>query len=304
MMLTQETPVPVKTGRQRINWAKLFWTLRQSPLTIVGGVIMIAMLLLMVTSPWIVPHDPNALDLTARLQAPSAQHWFGTDEVGRDLFSRVLTGSQQSITAGLAVVVIAGGIGSLLGCLSGVTGGRGDAVIMRVMDIMLSIPSLVLTMALAAALGRACLTPCWRLRLSAYRSTCAARGQTLVVRQFTYVQAARTFGASRWHLIRWHILRNALPPLIVQASLDIGSAILMAATLGFIGLGAQQPTAEWGAMVAVGRNYVLDQWWYCAFPGAAILITAVGFNLFGDGIRDLLDRSQEANSNDRTGTQY
>ena len=113
MMLTQETPVPVKTARQRINWAKLFWMLRQSPLTIVGGVIMIAMLLLMVTSPWIVPHDPNALDLTARLQAPSAQHWFGTDEVGRDLFSRVLTGSQQSITAGLAVVVIAGGIGSL-----------------------------------------------------------------------------------------------------------------------------------------------------------------------------------------------
>ncbi|MGC0266534.1 ABC transporter permease subunit, partial [Enterobacter hormaechei] len=113
--------------------------------------------------------------------------------------------------------------------------------------------------------------------------------QTLVVRQFTYVLAARTFGASRWHLISWHILRNALPPLIVQASLDIGSAILMAATLGFIGLGAQQPTAEWGAMVAVGRNYVLDQWWYCAFPGAAILITAVGFNLFGDGLRDLLD---------------
>ncbi|MHC0492558.1 ABC transporter permease subunit [Escherichia coli] len=111
----------------------------------------------------------------------------------------------------------------------------------------------------------------------------------LVVRQYTYVQAAKTFGASRWHLINWHILRNSLPPLIVQASLDIGSAILMAATLGFIGLGAQQPSAEWGAMVANGRNYVLDQWWYCAFPGAAILLTAVGFNLFGDGIRDLLD---------------
>ena len=153
MMLTQETPVPVSTAKQRINWAKLFWMLRKSPLTLIGGVIMIVMLLMMVVSPWIVPHDPNALDLTARLQAPSAQHWFGTDEVGRDLFSRVLVGSQQSITAGLAVVVIAGGIGSLLGCLSGVLGGRGDAIIMRIMDIMLSIPSLVLTMALAAALG-------------------------------------------------------------------------------------------------------------------------------------------------------
>ena len=286
MMMTQETSVLVKRARQRINWAKLFWMLRQSPLTIVGGVIMLVMLFIMVAAPWIVPHDPNALDLTARLQAPSAQHWFGTDEVGRDLFSRVLAGSQQSITAGLAVVVIAGGIGSLVGCLSGVLGGRGDAIIMRVMDIMLSIPSLVLTGALGPSLFNAMLAIAI-VRIPFYVRL--ARGQTLVVRQFTYVQAARTFGASRWHLISWHILRNALPPLIVQASLDIGSAILMAATLGFIGLGAQQPTAEWGAMVAVGRNYVLDQWWYCAFPGAAFLITAVGFNLFGDGIGDLLD---------------
>ncbi len=175
MMLTEETPVPVNTTKPGIDWPRLFLMLRQSPLTLIGGVIMLVMLLLMVTSPWIVPHDPNALDLTARLQAPSAQHWFGTDEVGRDLFSRVLVGSQQSITAGLAVVVIAGSIGSLLGCLSGVLGGRGDAIIMRVMDIMLSIPSLVLTMALAAALGRVCLTPCWRLRLCVSRFTFAWR---------------------------------------------------------------------------------------------------------------------------------
>ena len=232
----------------------------------------------------------NAINLAARLQAPSFDHWFGTDEVGRDLFSRVLIGSQQSVAAGLAVVLIAGISGSLLGCLSGVLGGRSDALIMRLMDIMLSIPSLVLTMALAAALGPSLFNAMLAIaivRIPFYVRL--ARGQTLVVRQHTFVEASVTFGASRWHLISWHILRNALPPLVVQASLDIGSAILMAATLGFIGLGAQQPTAEWGAMVANGRNYVLDQWWYCAFPGAAILITAVGFNLFGDGIRDLLD---------------
>ncbi|WP_410735067.1 D,D-dipeptide ABC transporter permease [Citrobacter koseri] len=290
MMLTQETPAPSQTVRRRIDWAKLFWLMKSSPLTLTGGVIIILMLLLMVLSPWITPYDPNAIDLTARLLAPSATHWFGTDEVGRDLFSRVLVGSQQSIVAGLVVVGIAGGIGSLLGCLSGVMGGRADAIIMRLMDIMLSIPSLVLTMALAAALGPSLFNAMMAIaivRIPFYVRL--ARGQTLVVRQFTYVQAARTYGASRWHLISWHILRNSLPPLIVQASLDIGSAILMAATLGFIGLGAQQPSAEWGAMVAIGRNYVLDQWWYCAFPGAAILITAVGFNLFGDGIRDLLD---------------
>ncbi|MCF2473411.1 D,D-dipeptide ABC transporter permease [Citrobacter braakii] len=290
MMLTQETPVAPQTARRRTDWAKLFWMMKSSPLTLVGGVIIVLILLLMVLSPWITPHDPNAINLSARLLPPSAAHWFGTDEVGRDLFSRVLVGSQQSVVAGLVVVGIAGGLGSLLGCLSGVMGGRADAIIMRIMDIMLSIPSLVLTMALAAALGPSLFNAMLAIaivRIPFYVRL--ARGQTLVVRQFTYVQAARTYGASRWHLISWHILRNSLPPLIVQASLDIGSAILMAATLGFIGLGAQQPSAEWGAMVAIGRNYVLDQWWYCAFPGAAILITAVGFNLFGDGIRDLLD---------------
>ncbi|MCR1565989.1 MAG: D,D-dipeptide ABC transporter permease [Mixta calida] len=274
----------------RRRGGKAFWLLKQSPLTLIGGAIMALMLLLMLFSPWLTPLDPNAVDLAARLQPPSSAHWFGTDEVGRDLFSRVLIGSQQSMAAGLAVVIVAGGIGSLLGCFSGVLGGWADAVIMRVMDIMLSIPSLVLTMALAAALGPSLFNAMLAIaivRIPFYVRL--ARGQTLVVRQFAYVQAARTFGATRWHLIVWHVLRNAMPPLVVQASLDIGTAILMAATLGFIGLGAQQPTAEWGAMVANGRNYVLDQWWYCAFPGAAILITAVGFNLFGDGLRDLLD---------------
>ena len=289
MMLSEAQLTQLKTPVGR-RVSKVFWLLKQSPLTLIGGAIMLLMLLLMLFSPWLTPLDPNAVDLTTRLQPPSSAHWFGTDEVGRDLFSRVLIGSQQSIAAGLAVVVLAGGIGSLLGCFSGVLGGWADALIMRVMDIMLSIPSLVLTMALAAALGPSLFNAMLAIaivRIPFYVRL--ARGQTLVVRQFAYIQAARTFGASRWHLIGWHVLRNALPPLVVQASLDIGTAILMAATLGFIGLGAQQPTAEWGAMVANGRNYVLDQWWYCTFPGAAILITAVGFNLFGDGLRDLLD---------------
>lgn len=289
-MMTQERPGAIEKNRRNTVWKRRLWLVRKSPLTLIGGAIMLIMLFLMIFSPWLVPHDPNAIDLTARLQAPSLSHWFGTDEVGRDLFSRVLIGSRQSIAAGLAVVLIAGISGSLLGCLSGVLGGRSDALIMRLMDIMLSIPSLVLTMALAAALGPSLFNAMLAIaivRIPFYVRL--ARGQTLVVRQHSFVEASLTFGASRWHLISWHILRNALPPLVVQASLDIGSAILMAATLGFIGLGAQQPTAEWGAMVANGRNYVLDQWWYCAFPGAAILITAVGFNLFGDGIQDLLD---------------
>lgn len=290
MMLTQEQPVTTRPHPRLLAWKRRLWLVRKSPLTLIGGAIILLMLLLMICAPWIVPQDPNAINLAARLQAPGAEHWFGTDEVGRDLFSRVIIGTQQSLAAGLAVVLLAGTSGSLLGCLSGVLGGRSDAVIMRLMDIMLSIPSLVLTMALAAALGPSLFNAMLAIaivRIPFYVRL--ARGQTLIVKQHTFVEASRTFGASRWHLISWHILRNALPPLVVQASLDIGSAILMAATLGFIGLGAQQPTAEWGAMVAVGRNYVLDQWWYCTFPGAAILITAVGFNLFGDGVQDLLD---------------
>lgn len=236
MMLSEETSAVRPQKQTRFNGAKLVWMLKGSPLTVTGAVIIVLMLLMMIFSPWLATHDPNAIDLTARLLPPSAAHWFGTDEVGRDLFSRVLVGSQQSILAGLVVVAIAGMIGSLLGCLSGVLGGRADAIIMRIMDIMLSIPSLVLTMALAAALGPSLFNAMLAIaivRIPFYVRL--ARGQALVVRQYTYVQAAKTFGASRWHLISWHILRNSLPPLIVQASLDIGSAILMAATLGFIG---------------------------------------------------------------------
>ncbi|KFD22503.1 permease component of an ABC superfamily dipeptide transporter [Tatumella ptyseos ATCC 33301] len=290
MMLSAEKASSVKPKIRHNMWKRRLWMLRKSPLTLIGGVIILLMLLIMIFGPWIVPQDPDAINLSARLAPPGSTHWFGTDEVGRDLFSRVIIGAQQSVAAGLAVVFISGVCGSLLGCLSGVLGGRSDAVIMRLMDIMLSIPSLVLTMALAAALGPSLFNAMLAIaivRIPFYVRL--ARGQTLIVKQHTFVEASKTFGASNWHLISWHILRNAMPPLVVQASLDIGNAILMAATLGFIGLGAQQPTAEWGAMVAVGRNYVLDQWWYCTFPGAAILITAIGFNLFGDGIQDLLD---------------
>ncbi|WP_413741229.1 D,D-dipeptide ABC transporter permease [Sodalis sp. RH15] len=281
---------PVTAVPRFARLLRVGWIVRRSPLTLFGGFIMAVMLAVTLFAPVLTPQDPNAIQLALRLQAPSAAHWFGTDEVGRDLFSRVMAGSRQSVAAGLAVVFIAGTLGSLLGCFSGMVGGLADALIMRCMDVMLSVPSLVLTMALAAALGPSLTNAMLAIavvRIPFYVRL--ARGQTLMLRHLPYMQAARTFGASRWHLISWHVLRNVLSPLVVQASLDIGTAILMAATLGFIGLGAQQPTAEWGAMVANGRNYVLDQWWYSAFPGCAIMITATGFNLFGDGLRDLLD---------------
>ncbi|KUG43837.1 D-ala-D-ala transporter subunit [Pseudomonas savastanoi pv. fraxini] len=266
----------------------------RSTLTMAGLAIIFLILLCMVCAPWLTSHDPNALNLAERLSPPTSAHWFGTDEVGRDLFSRVIFGSQQSVGVGLFVAFASCFIGGILGCFSGVIGGRCDAVIMRLMDIMLSVPSLVLIMALAAALGASLFNAMLAITLVRIPSYVRlARGQALSIRHQGYVKAAQTFGASRWHLVHWHVARNAMPPLLVQLSMDIGSAILMASALGFIGLGAQQPTAEWGAMVATGRNYILDNWWYSAFPGLAILITATGFNLLGDGVRDLLDPQQQ-----------
>ncbi|KFE48490.1 D-ala-D-ala transporter subunit [Pseudomonas syringae] len=287
-------PAVAQTPAWRERFAYLRYQIGRSPLTIAGLVISAFVLFCMIFAPWLAPYDPNALDLIHRLAPPSAQHWFGTDEVGRDLLSRVLYGSQQSVGVGLFVAFTSCLIGGLLGCMSGVIGGRFDSLIMRLMDIMLSVPSLVLIMALTAALGPSLFNAMLAItlvRIPFYVRL--ARGQALSIRQMGYVKAAQTFGAGRWHIVLWHVARNATPPLLVQLSLDIGAAILMASALGFIGLGAQQPTAEWGAMVATGRNYILDQWWYSTFPGLAILLTATGFNLLGDGVRDLLDPRQQ-----------
>ncbi|HLU03876.1 MAG TPA: D,D-dipeptide ABC transporter permease [Advenella sp.] len=272
-----------------------FWyQLRRSPMMLLGLVLIVLMCLAALLAPLLTAHDPNAIDLGNRLLPPSAAHFFGTDEVGRDLFSRVLYGARQSIGVGIFVAFVASAIGSVIGCFSGVIGRSVDRIIMRTMDIVLSVPSLVLTMALAAALGPSLFNAMIAItivRIPYYVRL--ARGQTLSIREMAYVQAATTFGAGRSHIVRWHVLRNALPPVIVQMTLDIGNAILMAAALGFIGLGAQQPTAEWGAMIASGRNFLLDQWWYSTFPGVAILVTAIGFNLVGDGVRDMLDPKQK-----------
>ena len=293
--VTVPLPVPL-TQRPTLHarLAYLAYQVRRSPLTIAGLTITLIVLVCMAFAPWLASHDPNALNLAQRLAAPSAEHWFGTDEVGRDLFSRVLHGSRQSVGVGLFVAFASCLAGGLLGCLSGIIGGRFDGLIMRLMDIMLSVPSLVLIMALAAALGPSLFNAMLAItvvRIPFYVRL--ARGQALSIRQMGYVKASQTFGAGRWHIVSWHVGRNAMPPLLVQLSLDIGSAILMASALGFIGLGAQQPTAEWGAMVATGRNFILDNWWYSTFPGLAILITATGFNLLGYGVRDLLDPRQQ-----------
>lgn len=283
-------PVVAAQGSWKDTLSRFAYQLKKSPMTMLGLGIVVVVIVAVSCANLLAPYNPDMISLVHRLAPPSAQHWFGTDEVGRDIFSRVLYGGRQSVGVGLFVAFASSIVGSIIGCFSGVLGGWIDNVIMRAMDVVLSVPSLVLTMALAAALGPSLFNAMLAItivRIPFYVRL--ARGQTLGIREMAYVKAAHTFGATRRHIVSWHVVRNALSPIIVQTTLDIGNAILMAAALGFIGLGAQQPTAEWGAMVSTGRNYLLDQWWYTVFPGFAILITAMGFNLLGDGVRDMLD---------------
>jgi peptide/nickel transport system permease protein len=272
------------------HWRNTWYRLSRSPVTVLGLAIIALVALVMLLAPLLAPYDPDRLHLAVRLSAPSRHHWFGTDEVGRDLLSRVIWGSRSSVTAGIITVAISMSLGTFIGAFSGFAAGWVDTAIMRVMDVLLAFPSFILAMALAAALGPSlinAIVPIAIVRTPYYVRL--ARGQTLSLRNRGYVQAARSFGSSPWHIVRRHILPNSLAPIVVQATLDIGLAVLTVSALSFIGLGAQQPTAEWGAMVASGREYFLDQWWYPTFPGLAILVTASGFNLFGDGLRELLD---------------
>lgn len=263
---------------------------KRYPLTVVGIVIIFLVMLVSLAAPLISPHNPYTLNLIDRLQPPGSTYLLGTDELGRDILSRVIYGARLSLLAGVGIVGIAGLFGIVIGSVSGLCGGKVDQVIMRLMDIMLAFPSLVLALALSAALGpnfRNSILAIAIVKIPVYVRL--VRGQALSIKERQFVKAAQTFGAPKiWIIIR-HIIPNCLAPVVVQATLGIGEAILIAATLSFIGLGAQPPAAEWGAMVSMGRIYLLDQWWYASFPGIAIFITVIGFNLLGDGVRDMLD---------------
>ena len=263
---------------------------KRYPLTVVGIVIIFLVMLVSLAAPLISPHNPYTLNLIDRLKPPGSPYILGTDELGRDILSRIIYGARLSLLAGVGIVGIAGFLGIVIGSVSGLLGGKVDQVIMRLMDIMLAFPSLVLALALSAALGpnfRNSILAIAIVKIPVYVRL--VRGQALSIKERQFVKAAQTFGAPKVWIISRHIIPNCVAPVVVQATLGIGEAILIAATLSFIGLGAQPPAAEWGAMVSMGRTYLLDQWWYASFPGIAIFITVIGFNLFGDGVRDMLD---------------
>ena len=265
-------------------------TLLRNPSAVIGALIILLVALMAILAPWLAPYDPVSINLADRLSPPSPQHWFGADELGRDILSRVMHGARVSLIIGLVVIAIAGGLGTLLGATAGYLGGRADNLIMRVMDVILSFPSLVLALSLAAALG-----PSLRNAILAVafvqipKFARLARGEALALREALFIKAARVSGFRAPWIILHHVIPNSMGPIMVLATLTIGDTILVAASLSFIGLGAQPPTPEWGAMVSTGRKFLLDQWWYPTFPGLFIMLTVIGFNILGDALRDALD---------------
>ena len=273
-------------GQWRIVWRQL----RRNKAAMIGAALLTIELLLALSAPIVAPYDPYKQNPRAALEAPSRQHWFGTDDSGRDLLSRVLYGTRISLRVGLISVGIGGGIGIALGILAGYRGGLVDNVIMRAVDLLLAFPGILLALAIISILGPSLFNVMIAVGISAIPSyTRVARASTLVMKDREFVVSARAIGARDTHITLRYILPNVLPPLIVLATLGIAGAILTAAGLSFIGLGAVPPTPEWGAILTLGRKYINQAWWYTTFPGIAIMITVLGINMLGDALRDALD---------------
>ena len=254
-----------------------------------GVIICLAWILAAVFAPLIAPYDPIANDMTARLQAPSAEHWFGTDSFGQDIFSRVIYGGRYSLLAGCLTVVIAGAIGTFYGAIAGYVGGRTDNIMMRISEMILSFPSLILAMIINAVMGSNLFNTMFALVIVAWPTYARLmRSVVLSVKENEYVTASRALGASKLRILVKEVIPNSISSVLIMATTDIGNQILMFSTLSFLGLGSAPPTPEWGMMVSEGVNY-FNKFWVAGFPGLAIFTMAVGANFIGDGLRDLLD---------------
>lgn len=262
---------------------------RRYGLAAVGAAIIVVWIMLALLAPLIAPYSPSAVDVTVRLRPPSAEYWLGTDTLGRDVLSRLLYGAQVSLFAGITVVLLGALIGILVGAVAAYAGGRAEEALMRFTDLMLCFPPIILAMAIAAALGIGTVNTMIAMLVVWWpKFARLARSLVLVQRGQEYVEAAHVIGYGPARILVKHILPNALGPLIVLVTLDVGHAIIVFAGLAFLGLGVVPPTPEWGAMVSEGRELV-EQWWVATFPGLAILTVVMGFNFLGDGIRDWLD---------------
>lgn len=269
------------------------YLLARNRLSLFALILLCAIVLLALLAPWIVPYPQDIADeahIADKFLAPSGAHWFGTDELGRDVFSRVVYGGRVSLATAILTVGISLLIGIPLGAVAGTIGGKVDNIIMRITDIFLSFPPLLLAISLVAILGSSLTNAILAIAISWWPwYTRLVRGQAISIKERKFVQAAETIGTSRLRIIFKHIVPNCISPVIVQASMDMGGVILTVASLSFLGLGAKAPTPEWGLMISTGRTYFPDMWWCCIFPGLAIFITVLCFNLLGDAAREILD---------------
>lgn len=273
-------------GRAYAGWRSF----THNRLAVVGLAIVLALVLVALLADVLAPYPPTVGELGARLLPPSSTHFFGTDDQGRDIFSRLIHGSRITLAVVAMVAVLAAPIGLLVGTVAGYAGGWLDAVLMRITDIFLAFPRLILALAFVAALGPGIENAVIAIAITSWPPYARiARAETLTIRQADYISAVKLLGASPLRIVLRHVMPLCLPSVIVRVTLDMAGIILTAAGLGFLGLGAQPPLPEWGAMIAAGRAYVLDQWWVAAAPGAAIFVVSLGFNLLGDGLRDALD---------------
>ena len=282
-----QSRLQAKLGRAYVTWRRF----SSNWLAVAGLAVIIALVLVAIFADLIAPYSPVIGDLKgARLLPPSATHWFGTDDLGRDIFSRIVYGSRLTLFVVVLVAVIAAPIGLLVGTAAGYAGGWIDAVLMRITDIFLAFPKLILALAFVAALGPGIENAVIAIAITSWPPYARiARAETLTVRNSDYIAAVQLMGASPFRIVLRHIMPLCLSSLIVRVTLDMAGIILTAAGLGFLGLGAQPPLPEWGAMIASGRRFILDQWWVAGMPGLAILVVSLGFNLLGDGLRDALD---------------
>ena len=275
------------------RWYRGWRGFQRNPLAMVGLAIVVLLVVVAALAPVLPLQSPYTQDLAQRLLPPSAAHWFGTDELGRDMFSRIANGARITLYIVALVSLIVVPIGLFVGTVAGYLGGVVDLVLMRITDIFLAFPRLILALAFVAALKPGIVNAVIAISLTSWPPYARiARAETITVRNAAYIKAAQMQGASAPRILWHHIVPLCASSVIVRLTLDMAGIILTAAGLGFLGLGAQPPMPEWGAMISSGREYILDQWWVSAIPGLAIFLVSLGFNLLGDGLRDVLDPKQ------------
>ena len=292
--LLAETPssaLQARSQRMYIGWHNF----SRNPIAMTGLIVIVSLVVVAVLAPWITGSSGLEPWLAERLQAPSSTHWFGTDELGRDIFDRIIWGSRITLYIVGLVSVIVVPIGLVIGTIAGYVGGVVDNFLMRLTDIFLAFPRLILAMAFVAALGPGLENAVLAIALTTWSPYARiARAEALTIRNREFILAAQVQGVSTLGILTRHVAPLCMSSVIVRLTLDMAGIILTAAGLGFLGLGAQPPTPEWGAMISLGRQYLIDQWWVPTVPGVAILIVSLGFNLLGDGLRDVLDPKSRA----------